>query len=50
MLMLISCAGNTDCKFQPGVNVEAKDIEKIQKDGIKDSVQVTPKGNFTCNF
>ena len=42
--------GNTDCKFQPGVNVEAQDIEKIQKEGIKDTVQVTPKGNVTCNF
>ena len=50
MLMLVSCAGNTDCKFQPGVNVEAQDIEKIQKEGIKDTVQVTPKGNVTCNF
>lgn len=29
--MLVSCAGNTDCKFQPGVNVEAQDIEKIKK-------------------
>ena len=41
MLMLVACAGNTDCKFQPGVNVEAQDIEKIQKEGIKDTVQVT---------
>ena len=50
MLMLVACASNTDCKFQPGVNVEAQDIEKIQKEGIKDTVQVTPKGNVTCNF
>ncbi len=47
LLILTGCTSKTECRLDPGVDVQ---VESPSKDTKVDDIKVSPKANLSCNF
>jgi len=47
LLILTGCTSKTECRLDPGVDVQ---VELPSKDTKVDDIKVSPKANLSCNF
>tara|TARA_B100001109_G_C18810653_1_gene449545 strand:- start:735 stop:905 length:171 start_codon:yes stop_codon:yes gene_type:complete len=47
LLVLTGCAGKTECRLDPGVDLKVTSTETIPKTA---DIEFNPKANLSCNF